>query len=478
MPDIERIKVGRNDPCPCGKKRENGLPMKYKNCCLKNDKVPVRIKISRKDFIGSPYTECPKCKENTFGVSLATAIGNRNSFGKECTECGHKAGFKLPEVKKRIVYLDQFVLDNIVKSLDKKHPKNAQVLKDPFWIELFKKLEVATRSQLIVCPDSFFHREEAGPTGYFEAMQRIYEYFSGGATFDDHEEIVRKQICEHFESYLKGHPEIEPATEPEKIVHGELHEWHGRMHISINMKPKKEQVDESQKSKTKTYQSFLQVFDRWKTEKHKKFDDWYKEENGGFASGTILAIRKHYEKQAALPEKMMRGKQLDLNDVFPPPSLSLVQAMQYTARKNGLTDNSEIFAKIRAYLFSDNLDHIPVIRIGSLLYAALADQAAKGRTNPPSPGVVVDVNMISSLLPYCDAIFVDKENAALLGDGRVKGKLNCQTKIFSLRNKEEFLQYLDEVISSVTPEHLTHLKNYYGSDWDKPYMKILEDKHD
>ncbi|MCD8017748.1 MAG: preprotein translocase subunit SecA [Oscillospiraceae bacterium] len=26
-------KPGPNDPCPCGKKRPNGLPMKYKNCC-------------------------------------------------------------------------------------------------------------------------------------------------------------------------------------------------------------------------------------------------------------------------------------------------------------------------------------------------------------------------------------------------------------------------------------------------------------
>ena len=28
-------KVGRNDPCPCGKVRPNGLPMKYKDCCGK-----------------------------------------------------------------------------------------------------------------------------------------------------------------------------------------------------------------------------------------------------------------------------------------------------------------------------------------------------------------------------------------------------------------------------------------------------------
>ncbi len=30
-------KPGRNDPCPCGKKRPNGLPMKYKDCCGRNE---------------------------------------------------------------------------------------------------------------------------------------------------------------------------------------------------------------------------------------------------------------------------------------------------------------------------------------------------------------------------------------------------------------------------------------------------------
>ena len=30
------VKIGPNDPCPCGKLRPNGLPMKYKDCCGKN----------------------------------------------------------------------------------------------------------------------------------------------------------------------------------------------------------------------------------------------------------------------------------------------------------------------------------------------------------------------------------------------------------------------------------------------------------
>ena len=32
---IKKKKIGRNDPCPCGKKRPNGMPMKYKDCCGK-----------------------------------------------------------------------------------------------------------------------------------------------------------------------------------------------------------------------------------------------------------------------------------------------------------------------------------------------------------------------------------------------------------------------------------------------------------
>ena len=37
QPARKAKKPGRNDPCPCGKKRPNGLPMKYKDCCGKYD---------------------------------------------------------------------------------------------------------------------------------------------------------------------------------------------------------------------------------------------------------------------------------------------------------------------------------------------------------------------------------------------------------------------------------------------------------
>ncbi|HHU05990.1 MAG TPA: preprotein translocase subunit SecA [Clostridiales bacterium] len=36
QPIRKEAKVGRNDPCPCGKKKPDGSPVKYKNCCGRN----------------------------------------------------------------------------------------------------------------------------------------------------------------------------------------------------------------------------------------------------------------------------------------------------------------------------------------------------------------------------------------------------------------------------------------------------------
>lgn len=34
-------KIGRNDPCPCGKLKLNGNPIKYKYCCMEKDRVKI-----------------------------------------------------------------------------------------------------------------------------------------------------------------------------------------------------------------------------------------------------------------------------------------------------------------------------------------------------------------------------------------------------------------------------------------------------
>lgn len=475
-------KIGRNDPCPCGKLKSDGTSIKYKKCCYLQQTTAQNTKkklpkLTRKMLIGSPYTECPNCKRKTFGVHLFSH--GDSHFDKECTKCGYGLKLQLPEIKKRIVYIDQFVFDNIVKTLDSQHPKHDSVSKDTFWLEVFKKLEVASRAQLIVCPDSFFHKEESSYSNYFPSMKRIYEHFSGGITFYPKDYILKTQIGEHFRNYLEGHPEIEPTTKPEDIVFEKnLHRWSPRMGISVGGAPTPDMIEISKKERKQTHQNLVNVFERWQTEKGKSFEDWYWEETNGFAKGTFLSIIKHAEKQREIADKIAKGEHFewDLSNMFPPSSQDLVESMTWVAKRFGMTNDEEIMLTIRNYLFSKELDHIPSLRIGTLLFACLAHQASEGRKKPPNEGTATDVDMISSLLPYCDAIFVDKENDSLLSDNRVKSRLRVTTKVFSLKDKQKFLDYLDEVISSMLVEHKSYLESYYGPNWQEPYLSILEDE--
>ena len=478
------IKIGRNDPCPCGKKRSDGEPMKYKKCCEEKDAIAftedakkaeklANDKWRRKFWSHKPYTLCPKCTTMTF----ARTTVNSRGYTKQCYECGYSETYPLPELKKKIIYLDQFVIDNFVKTLDPTHPKHARVKENPFWLEAYKKLDVLSKAHLIVCPDSYFHRDESAPTGYFESMQRIYEHLSGGATFYDEAYILKEQMEKHFVNYLHGNPTEFPDVDPSEIVHGELNEWHDWIRVSVSSKPTKEEVEQKIKAKEKTYKEFLTIFEIWKTEKGIKFEDKCRTETQGFVTGTSQVIARYAKRKAELPDRILAGGQIEMEDLFAPSSFQLVESLLHIAIQEGAASNTEeAMKKVGEYFNSGYLDVIPSMRIGSALYALMADQAAKGRVHPPTPGVHVDVQMISSFLPYCDAMFVDDENTAFLQDGRVKVKIGYPTKMFSLRNKEEFLDHLDEILASADPKHIELVKQVYGDDCLNAYTTILQDE--
>ena len=85
-----------------------------------------------------------------------------------------------------------------------------------------------------------------------------------------------------------------------------------------------------------------------------------------------------------------------------------------------------------------------------------------------------DIKTISHLLPYCDAMFIDKECHALLREQPLAKEINYSTKIFSLNNKDEFLEYLDNIENETTAEHMKAVEDIYGDAWKKPYTSIFE----
>ena len=122
------------------------------------------------------------------------------------------------------------------------------------------------------------------------------------------------------------------------------------------------------------------------------------------------------------------------------------------------------------------MKEVPFNKISSMLYAALARKAAAGRKNPPSQGIVNDVLLISVLLPYCDSMFIDKECYGYLNEEPLKSKLDFNTRLFSLTNRDEFIDYLDEIEKSAPKGQISKIAEVYGDTWLTPYTTLYRNQ--
>lgn len=474
------MKAGRNEPCPCGSGK------KYKKCCLDKDEKREKLKqqvmkISRRDFISGPYKNCPNPQclaENSFGVF--TPISESRSYSRECIKCWHKEHFELPRIKKKIVYLDQFVISNLVKLLDKSHSSHQKIKADPFWESLFIKLEKASKLQAIVCPDSFYHRDESMTGGVeFKLMKRLYEHFSSGKTLYPSIIIEKNQIAHHFESWLDG-KKANFEFKPEDIAfERDLHSWSVGLRISVGGNPYPGQVEGLHKTNETTREQLKDVWTRWQNEKEVGFVERIKEETSGLWKGMISAARQFAVRRNNAMTKMAAGEnyEMDLDDFLPPMSNDIIETLTRIAQTKGLQGNRIPESILKYFGNIDSLLEIPQIRISSVMFAGWAHRAANGKKNPPKS--TADIQFISSYLPYCDALFVDKESAILLREfpkaTPPKFRLaEFNARIFSLANKEQFLDYLDQLVADIPTEQMEALKDMEGEDYGKPYWSIIE----
>jgi hypothetical protein len=79
----------------------------------------TQITVNPRDFIRAPYIQCPYCKANEFGVWI---VGS-GYYLRRCKAClcpsddYLQAKYPLPPLNKKVIYLDQFVVSSIVKTV-------------------------------------------------------------------------------------------------------------------------------------------------------------------------------------------------------------------------------------------------------------------------------------------------------------------------------------------------------------------------
>ncbi len=174
---------------------------------------------------------------------------------------------------------------------------------------------------------------------------------------------------------------------------------------------------------------------------------------------------------------MGQDNDFNLDDLLPPPANNLLENLLRIAKSKGLSDQEAPVILVKYFKDVDALLEVPKIRIGSVMFASLARNAVLGKKNPPKS--LNDVGFISSYLPYCDALFVDIESAGILRElpKETPSSLRLKefdAKVFSLNEKDEFLDYLDKLVEEIPPDQLEVLKDIEGEDYTKPYWDIIE----
>lgn len=110
------------------------------------------VTVDPRGFIKPPFTTCPKCGAEAFGVLMVCDY----HYCRRCRNCLHPRGyepparFPLPNLSKSVVYLDQMAISNMMKALNPSAKGHDRAVRDGFWRPLFEKLDRLSKLQLLV----------------------------------------------------------------------------------------------------------------------------------------------------------------------------------------------------------------------------------------------------------------------------------------------------------------------------------------
>jgi hypothetical protein len=421
------------------------------------------IRIDPRDFIMGPHLRCPKCGAEKYGV---LDVG-RTQCTRRCRDCLYTGTVHLPELKKKIVYIDQFAISNIMKLLSPEIKGHERAVSEPFWNELFETLEVTSHLQLIVCPDSKEHEHESLTSPFYKALKRTYEHFSGGLSFYDADAIRRLQVARLTQCWLKKQ-NLRFDFASHKITHGNPHDWAGRIYVTVDgVLPG--MVEELRTMRSRGHQGLQKVFAIWQQEK-KGFKEVFENEKGAYVRNLFGLYRAECERRAQVFARVLRGQMPSLNDVLYSQTSYTVLQLQKTFEQ--AVGKEQSGAAMVEFLSSGALNETPFNIIEASMFASLAQKAAAGQKEVPNQGTFTDVNIVSTLLPYCDAMFMDNGCRALWQDIPREHKLPFPCLMFSPNTGADFIRYLKNIRDSASQEHLKLISEVYGADPLKPPKTI------
>lgn len=382
---------------------------------------------------------CPGCgAQESFGHTGVFA--SHITLG--CTCCQHLERIPLPQIRKKVLYLDQFFFS---------HAFRGDV---PRFLDAARRIERLASLQLLVVPYSSIHEDEthlwkqhAGLTKFIKTTARGHEFVPAYV-------VEQTQIISSFRSWLEGGP---PAyrINLDEALGAEARTWEDYVRADVGIYLGN--IDRTRALKALSVERLIALFDGWER-LTTTFEEDLQEEY-------TASVKKHFTEFLSYVERVRSGDPMAWWD-------SSIASMVVENMLRVLPRDLPIQDKLQQcdeYFRSSHYLEAPFHWIRAHIFATLKvmvkedrSYANRNKASDRLKGFFYDVDHIATYAPYVDAILTDKPMAELVARRSVALEARYGVRVFSLNTWDDFMAWLDDVeATGMTKEHRTVLQAAY-----------------
>lgn len=385
--------------------------------------------------------DCPGCKQaNCFGN---VSVGHGTVL-RGCLHCKYSHELWLPEVRKKVLYLDQFFFSGAFRG------------GDPRFVEAAARVKRAVQLQLLVVPYSSVHEDETLEwRGYrnlkSDDLMEFIKATSRGVEFEPDYQVERTQVTKAWNAFLKGEPR-DFRLDSADAIGGEPNEWDDYYRVDVRGYHK--DIELRRDLKRQSVDTLVEVFDQWQASTTTFEQDFNQEVND--------AAKNYLDSYFKMAGRIVGG---DYNALFDSPISS--QVLEHMLHWIEDLPAKDQLPKCVAFFKSEHFRSVPELWISGHIYATLKAMvrrgayANRGEARKRLNGFYQDVRHISLYAPYCDGFFMDQPMADLVRQPTVGLQDRYGVQVFSLNNLPAFFDWLDELEQGMSAEHLNGLLTAY-----------------
>lgn len=228
--------------------------------------------------------DCPECGgKRRFGNVMVSG----DHVLRGCIDCKFSTSVWLPEIKKKIVYLDQFFFSSAFRERDERFTKAAL------------RIRQIAAMQLLVAPFSSVHEDETHQWRGYDGKSKddLMEFIkatSRGHEFEPSYDVQKTQIVRAFQAFLADRP-ASFTLEARDALEANVHEWDDYVRIDVGRYLG--DIEQMRDLKTQSVEQLVDLFPIWRTSTDSFDQDIEREIRGGAQS--LIATYARYASRLA-----------------------------------------------------------------------------------------------------------------------------------------------------------------------------------